>query len=150
VARAATLVCSWMPNVRDIKEALQAQGLEVYLSKGEAVHIAERPRENLIMDSGVRLYTDLRVGFYARTEESRFPGEESSQLHQRIRSQLVHAEEQGFIEQRQFVTKIEAPGDATKVLDRWFEIFYERPTDSLQEAIRWVKTAIKFDKVAKR
>lgn len=139
-----------MATLRDIKAALRAEGIEVYLTKEDAIHIAERPRENLIMDSGVRLFADLRVGFYARSEASSFPGLEAEQMYDRVRRQLAPAGEHGFAEVRHFVNDIEAPSDATKILDRWFEIFYVRECNSLDEALQLVRTAIGFNKVVKR
>lgn len=139
-----------MVSLRDIKSALRAEGLEIYQTKDDTVFIAERPRENLIMDSGVRIHADLRVAFFARAEESHFPGEDAQQLHARVRKQLAPSQEHGFVETKQLVTCIEAPSDASQVLDRWFELSFERPNQSLEEAIDHARTALGFDKIAKR
>ncbi len=40
-------------TVQELKKAIQQAGLEVYRTRGNEVHLAERPRENLIMDAGV-------------------------------------------------------------------------------------------------
>lgn len=49
---------SELTSVAGIRKELAAAGLEVFRSKGDEIALAERPRENLIMDSGVV----LRVG----------------------------------------------------------------------------------------
>ena len=135
---------------RELKQALREAGVEVYRTQGDAVFVAERPRENLIMDSGVRLYTDLRVAFYARAEESSFPGESSQDLHERVRRQLECAIEEGFTETRKFVTEVDAPSDESQVLDRWHQVQFERRTNTLAEAVAAVCTAVGFEKIAKR
>src|SRR5436853_550872 len=47
-----------MSSVPEIKKALLASGFEVYRTRGNEVHSADRVRDNLIMDSGV----SVRVG----------------------------------------------------------------------------------------
>ena len=42
-------------NALRTKKVLIDAGFEVFRTRGEEIVIAERPRENLIMDSGVRL-----------------------------------------------------------------------------------------------
>src|SRR5690606_10767504 len=60
--------CCLMPTSSEIKRALREAGIEIYRTRGSIVHIAERVRENLIMDAGVRIDESLRVTFYVRAE----------------------------------------------------------------------------------
>ena len=53
----------YMPTPADIKRALQGAGFEIYRTQGDVVHVAERVRENLLMDSGVFVDVALTVGF---------------------------------------------------------------------------------------
>lgn len=41
------------PTATELKKALQQAGFDVYRARGDEVHLAERPRENLILEAGV-------------------------------------------------------------------------------------------------
>lgn len=42
-------------NPTDLKKALRSEGFVIYRTLGEHIALAERVRENLILDSGVRV-----------------------------------------------------------------------------------------------
>ncbi len=139
-----------MPTGPEIKRALRAAGIEVYRTQGEVVHLAERVRENLIMDSGVRVDTSFNVTFYARAEKRDFPGESDDALYARARALGEPAQGRGFAEQRTFVTELEDPSDADRTLDRWYQVQFGKETASLEEAVEEVRFACELPKHAKR
>ena len=61
-------------NAPQIKRVLIDAGFEVFRTRGEEIVLAERPRENLIMDSGVRLRLGepLEVRVVFRAQRARF------------------------------------------------------------------------------
>ena len=134
----------------EIKAALKEAGLEVYRTTESAVHIAERPRENLIMDSNVCLRTDLTVVFVARAERATFPHDGDAALFARVRDHLSAATEAGFTETEAYVTDVTAPSDASLLLDRWYQVRFEKQTPSFETAIATVRAALELDKIAKR
>ena len=77
-------------NASRIKRALIEAGFEVFRTRNEEIVLAERPRENLIMDSGVRLRlgdpTDaaLEVRVVLRAQKADFPAEDEVQLFDRV------------------------------------------------------------------
>src|SRR5436190_15279466 len=77
---------SRMPTPSDIKKALVKAGFEVYQTRGDVVHVAERVRENLLMDSGIRVHSSTpTVRFVVRAQKNDFPGDAEDSLFQRAR-----------------------------------------------------------------
>ena len=72
-----------------LKHALIGEGFEVYRTLGTRIVLAERVRDNLIMDSGVAAVTEerLAVRLTFRAQKSDFPGESDGQIHARARQQ---------------------------------------------------------------
>ena len=65
-----------MPTPTEIKKALISAGFELYRTRGEVVHIADRVRENLLMDSGIFVHAGrATVGFVVRAQHTDFPNE---------------------------------------------------------------------------
>ncbi|HEY8075276.1 MAG TPA: hypothetical protein VIF62_14225, partial [Labilithrix sp.] len=77
------------PTPQQIKKALIAGGFEVFRTLSEEVVLAERVRENLILDSGVRLGPlengNLRVRVVLRAQKADFPSEDEKALFERVR-----------------------------------------------------------------
>src|SRR3984957_4914960 len=84
-------------NSSRIKRALIDAGFEVFRTRGEEIVIAERPRENLIMDSGVRLRLGdagapaLEARVVLRAQQNDFPSEDESHLFDRVRQLATSA-----------------------------------------------------------
>ncbi|HEY8086635.1 MAG TPA: hypothetical protein VIF09_02290, partial [Polyangiaceae bacterium] len=72
-----------------LKKALLDAGFEVFRTRGEEIVLAERPRENLIMDSGVRLRlsgdSSLEIRIVLRAQKADFPNEDEGHLFDRVR-----------------------------------------------------------------
>ena len=87
-----------------IKKALVEAGLEVFRTRPEEIILAERPRENLIMDSGVRLRLGdladaaLEVRVVLKAHKTDFPTEEEAHLFDRVRKLAEGAVSDGFAE----------------------------------------------------
>jgi hypothetical protein len=139
-------------TVQELKRALVSAGFEVYRTQGAEVHLAERPRENLIMDAGVSVLTDegLRVRMVTRAQKNDFPGEDLEHLTARARQQGEPALARGFVEHSLRERKLYDPGDGTKVLDTWLEIFFEKTMPALPEALDEVRFAMGLEKTAPR
>jgi len=134
-----------------IKQALKQAGLEIYRARGGELHLAERVRENLIMDSGVRLHTDpLRVIIVLRAQQSDFPGELPDALYARARQLAAPAKAHGYAERRAAVSEVADPGDADRNIDHWYEIEIDKAVDELEPAITELRFALALAKVAKR
>ncbi len=137
----------------EIKRVLREAGLEVYRTEGGEVHLAERVRENLIMDSGVRVAggsDGMVVALITRAQQRDFPGERPEELFERARKVAAPVLAEGYRETRAFVTATRDPGDATRTLDHSYEVRFEKAAGDLEAALGEVRRLLAFDKTARR
>ncbi len=76
------------PTPSELKKLLSNAGFEIYRTAGDRVELADRVRDNLIMDSGVSVLAaggELVVRFITRAQASEFTGESEEQLFERAR-----------------------------------------------------------------
>lgn len=138
-----------MPTPTEIKNALKAAGLELYRTKGEVVHVAERVRENLLMDSGVFVHAGRgAVGFVVRAQQMHFPQETEEQLFARARALAAEAIARGYREVEATARTIFDPGDGERRIDLWCEVQYERDAPELDPAMTEVRFVLDFPKIA--
>jgi hypothetical protein len=133
-----------------MKKALVDAGFEVFRTRGEEIVLAERPRENLIMDSGVRLRLSepFEVRIVLRAQKADFPNEDDSHLFDRVRRLAEPAVSEGFAELSTTVSKVTDPGDAERTLDTFYEITYSKPAGALDDALIQLKFAMGLEKRA--
>ncbi len=136
-------------NASLIKRALVDAGFEVFRTRGEEILLAERPRENLIMDSGVRLRLadPLEVRVVLRAQKADFPNEDEAHLFDRVRH-LAAALPAGFAEVGTSVTRVADPGDAERTLDTFYEITYAKSTAGLPDALHELRLTLGIEKRA--
>src|SRR4051812_44891039 len=116
-----------MPTPAEIKKALLAAGFEIYRTRGDVVHVADRVRENLLMDSGVFIRaTGPTVGFVVRAQRNDFPGEPEDRLFERARALGASAVARGYGEVDTQLRKVFDPGDPERTLDTWCEVSFEK------------------------
>ncbi|MEZ4310041.1 MAG: hypothetical protein R3F14_18530 [Polyangiaceae bacterium] len=126
-----------------------AAGFELYRTKGEVVHVAERVRENLLMDSGIFVHAGRSVvGFVVRAQHTDFPNETEPQLFDRARALAHQAVARGYKEVEATTRPIFDPGDGDRRIDLWCEVLFERPAPSLELALEEVRFALTFPKSA--
>jgi hypothetical protein len=140
-----------LPSLAEIKKALVAAGFELYRTRGDEVHVADRVRDNLIMDSGVsvRAKGSLSVRFVARAQRSDFPSDGPASLFEKARGLGVIAEARGYAETGSATSSIQDPADPNHTLDVWYEVAYEKGVASLEEAMLEVGFVLKIDKTAR-
>jgi hypothetical protein len=137
-------------NAAKIKKALVDAGFEVFRTRGEEIVLAERPRDNLIMDSGVRLRVGepLEVRVVLRAQKADFPNEDDARLFERVRKLAAPAVSDGFAEVGTSVTRISDPGDAERTLDTFYEITYAKRARAFDDALVELKFALSIEKRA--
>jgi hypothetical protein len=129
------------PTPSELKRQLIAAGLEIFRVQATRVHLADRVRENLIMDSGVCAVASdpLAVRFVVKAQASHFPGETAEQLFGRARSVGEGSTAVGYREVETAVIDINDPGGGPTTLDTWYEVAYEKIVDpgSLVDELRY-------------
>jgi len=137
---------------QQLKKALIQAGLEVYRTLGDEIVLADRPRENLILDSGVRVRTPLngtfRLRLVLRAEQSAFHGEGPEQLFERARGLSIAAVERGFSELGTQATPMRDPADHERTLDTFYEVIFTREAATIEEAVLDARFALGLEKSA--
>lgn len=140
------------PTPAELKKTLLARGFEVYRTLADQVILADRVRDNLIMDSGVaaRPGAVLAVRFVARAQASDFPALETNELYERARACVTDAVARGYAEIGTAEVTVRDPGDASSTLDTWYEVQFERAVASEDELEQELRYALSLDKTASR
>ena len=145
-------VPSLMPNLTplQLKRALIDAGFIIFRTLADEVVVAERVRENLIMDSGIRLRCapELAVRVFIRIQRGNFPGEDDTKLYERARTAGAPALEEDFTEVAHQLSHVTDPGDSTRTLDTFYEVVYSRDAESLDAAIEGVRFAFTLSRVS--
>lgn len=136
-------------NPTEIRKALLAAGFELYRTQGDQVQIADRVRDNLIMDSGVSVSTALSVKFVVRSQRSDFPNDATAKLFERARALAAAALARGYVETSAVTNPMHDPVDPSRTLDTWYEIWFERTVTTLDEAMAEVGFALGIEKTAR-
>ncbi|MGC4063234.1 MAG: hypothetical protein QM784_01000 [Polyangiaceae bacterium] len=136
----------------ELKKALQSKGFEIYRTQGSRVLLAERVRDNLLMDGNVAAATgeELSIRFITRAQHSDHPTETEAQLLDRARQRARNAVERGYREVGCSVVPILDPGDGARTLDTWYEVTFARPVEDLDQLVAEARFALALDKVAVR
>ncbi len=140
-----------MPTPAEVKKALVSSGFVVYRTRGDLVHVAERARENLIMDAGIRVRaSESAVIVMVRAQRSDFAHDADEVMFDHARRLAGGLDERGYIEVGTQITSLPDPNDETHTLDSWFEVSYEKRVQDLVEAMVEVGFALSIEKVASR
>jgi hypothetical protein len=151
-----------MPTAAEIKKAIRAAGLEVYRTRGDMVCLADRVRENLLMDADTYIAPSagpggealpeakpgLRVGFVVRAQRNDFPSDGEEHLFLRARQVAAAAVERGYLEVGAEVHKVLDPGNGERTLDTWCEVSFEKETGDLETAIAEARFVLAIEKAA--
>jgi hypothetical protein len=141
-------VSSYTPQ--QLKKALVESGFEVFRTRGDEIVLAERVRENLILDSGVRLRIGppFQVVLVLRAQRAEWPSDDETDLFARVRELAAVALRDGFSELHANVAPVRDPADAERTLDTFYEITYSREEPELQSALEGLRYALKLEKSA--
>lgn len=135
---------------QQLKKTLVASGFEVFRTLAEEVVLAERVRENLILDSGVRVGPlpdgRLRVRIVVRAQRTDFPNDDEAALFARCRELAKSALAEGFAEDATHVNAVKDPVDPERTLDTFYELFLKREVGGVEEAVGVIRYALSLEK----
>jgi hypothetical protein len=135
---------------QQLKKTLVANGFEVFRTLPDEVVLAERVRENLILDSGVRVAPlangGLQVRLVLRAQKADFPSEDDDALFARARKLAEPAIQSGFAEVSTAVTAVKDPADASRTLDTFYEVNLMQEVASVDDAVAVIKFVLSLEK----
>ncbi len=132
-----------MIDVKDLKRGLVAEGLEVFRTRGDEVHLAERQNVQL-MEAGVRVRAGAspRVTVVVRAQRNDAPALSAEAIYDAVRARCGALRDAGFTETACNAREIRSVSDHDQLLDTWFEVTWEREVSSLSEAVAEARRAI--------
>ena len=136
----------------ELKKLLLAEGFEIYRTLSDQIILADRVRDNLIMDSGVaaRIGEVPRVRFTVRAQGSDFPADSPEQILDRARLMASQAAGRGYLEVSANSVEVRDPGDNSQTLDVWHEVAFERSLANDAELVAELRFALSNEKTASR
>ncbi|HTQ07649.1 MAG TPA: hypothetical protein VMI54_27520 [Polyangiaceae bacterium] len=135
-----------------LKKALVTEGFEIYRASATQVTLADRVRDNLLMDSGVAVIhgESLAVRVVLRAQASNFPGEGPDGLFARARALSGELTGRGYQEVAADSVPVQDPSDRSRTLDTWHEVSYVLPVQSEAELYVELRFALGLPKNAER
>lgn len=149
--RASKARASFMttPDPAELKRKLRAEGFEIYRTVEERILLAERIRDNLIMDSGVAAdfaphgeMSAISVQVIVRAQASHFPGADGAKMKDHARELAQVFTDSGYIEVEVIETPVPDPSDPSKSLDTSHEIRLRRPVENLDGLFAELREAL--------
>lgn len=130
-------------DIKELKRALVADGLEVFRTRGEEVHLAERQNVQL-MDAGVRVRggASPAVVVIARAQRNDAPTLSEAALLDLVRARAAALREAGYSEVHSGPREIRSVSDPEQLLDVWYEVTWRRDVDTLGDAVREARRAM--------
>jgi hypothetical protein len=148
-------ISSQPPSIQELKRTLVAAGLEIYRTRPDSVHLAERPRDNQILDAGISVRPALPDGalelrVVMRCQRSDFPREPAEVLFDKVRELARdNVLGRGFLEIETREQRMPDPGDKAKTLDVWYELVFSRTFPDSSAAISEAKYVLSLEKYVK-
>jgi len=122
----------------------------VYRTTGQEVIIAERVRDNLILDSGVRVRAGdpMEVSIVMGLRRGQYPNDSDEQVFARLRQLASPAMGHGFTEKTSGMAPVNDPADAARTLDTFFEIVLAKQEPDTAAMLDLVRFALNIAQTA--
>jgi hypothetical protein len=128
------------PDLNELKRRLRAEGFEIYRTREDHVSLAERVRDNLILDSGIAIGLSVgeatlpiddaerpfSVRVTVRAQASHFPGASSEAVASRADVLAEGLEGLGYERETSRSSGLPDPGDPRRSLDTSYEVVLRR------------------------
>lgn len=135
---------------QELKRALVSAGFEVYRTSGEEVILADRARENLILDSGVRVRaaSPLQIRLIMGIRRAQYPSDDEETLFDRVRQLAAPLLSEGFAEIETAVAPVPDPAEAGRTLDTFYEVIFAKEATAFEGAVPSLRLALQIAKTA--
>ncbi len=136
----------------ELKKALISAGFEVYRTKADEILLADRVRDNLILDSGVRVSSrsdaEFEVHLVMGVRRTQYPGDDEKAMFDRVRRLAEPVIKIGFGEIKTAQAPVADPSDHTRTLDTFFDVEFSNSAPSFDDAVPLLKAALEASKTA--
>jgi hypothetical protein len=137
------------PHAKDLKKRLAAAGFEVFRVVGKRIHLADRVRDNLIMDSRVAAIAHpLAVRLVTLAPRSAFADAPEEALFSHARQKAAGAVARGYEEVETLVVPVADPGGGGATLETWYEVAFEKRVANEGELTEELRYALGLPKIA--
>ncbi|MCH2110407.1 MAG: hypothetical protein MK135_13880 [Polyangiaceae bacterium] len=128
----------------ELKRKLREAGFEVYRTLSDRVILAERIRDNLIMDSGVaaRIDDGFAVSVIVRAQLSHFPGAAPTDVEDRAGHLAVNFLENGYLKDSSSQSEVLDPSNPEKSLDTCYEVHLDKKVEGLEALFSQLRAAL--------
>lgn len=135
-----------------LKKSLVAEGFEIYRTSPNWVALADRVRDNLLMDAGVAALEGEKLGVRVvlRARAGDFPGETPDALFERARALGEPLRQKGYCEVSAEAVPLPDPSDRSRTLDTWYEVSLERAVGDEPELFAELRAALALPKTAEK
>jgi len=133
------------PTPAELKRKLRAAAFEIYRTTANQVLLAERIRDNLIMDSGVsaKVQSDaLSVEVVVTAQASHFPGADEAQIWQHAKNLASEFLRANYTEESTNSESLPDPSDPSLSLDTRYEIRLSRAVTSVEALMDELRAAL--------
>lgn len=122
----------------------------MYRTTGQEVIVADRVRDNLILDSGVRVRAGatMEVRIVMGLRRGQYPNESDDQVFARLRELAGPALGHGFAEKQTGQAPVNDPADAKRTLDTFFELILVKEAADVEAMLDLVRFAVKVAQTA--
>ncbi len=136
-----------VPDSVELKKKLRAAGFEIYRTTEGAILLAERVRDNLIMDSGVAAQIPETEGAWGilvtvRAQASHFPGADEQKIWTQARTLAASFLSSGYGEKDARCQEVTDPSHPGMSLDTSHEILLTRALTTFEELITELRSAL--------
>jgi sugar phosphate isomerase/epimerase len=136
-------------DAKELRKRLAAAGFEIFRVLGNRVHLADRVRDNLILDAAVAAIANpLGVRIVVRAPKSAFGDAGAGELFDRARSMAKDAVSRGYLETETAVVPVPDPGGSGATLETWYEVAFEKPVGGEQALFDELRFALGLEKAA--
>lgn len=132
----------------ELKKKLRKSGFDVYRTLPDRVILAERIRDNLIMDSGVAalIGTEFSVETIIRVQQSHFPGKNDEQLREQTQLLATPFLAAGYQQLEHSEEAMMDPSEPENQLDTLYELRISKDSGDLTVLLAQLKQALAWQR----
>ncbi len=132
----------------ELKRKLRESGFDIYRTRPDRVILAERIRNNLIMDSGIAAITreEYSIEVVIRAQQSHFPGEAEEAIREHTTDLAAPFLDDGYEETEQSEEAMMDPSEPTHQLDILYELKLSKNIGDFQQLIDQLRLALTWQR----